>query len=37
MDRLSKKLKHQREGKERMKMVGNIAIPREVFLNAVRK
>ena len=36
-DRLGKKMRHQQEGKERMKMLGNIQVPREVFLNVVRK
>lgn len=36
-DRLGKKMKHQREGKERMKMVGNVQIPRAAFLNVMRK
>ncbi|CAK5042477.1 unnamed protein product [Meloidogyne enterolobii] len=36
-DRLGKKLKHQREGKERMKNVGNVRIPHQAFLNVLRK
>uniref|UniRef100_A0A914HYQ3 Tr-type G domain-containing protein n=1 Tax=Globodera rostochiensis TaxID=31243 RepID=A0A914HYQ3_GLORO len=36
-DRLGKKLKHQREGKEKLKMVGVVKIPREAFLIVAKK
>ncbi|KAI6235985.1 Translation factor GUF1-like protein, mitochondrial [Aphelenchoides besseyi] len=36
MERLNKKLSHQRKGKEDLKAIGNIQIPKEVFLNVVR-
>ncbi|PIC43105.1 hypothetical protein B9Z55_009977 [Caenorhabditis nigoni] len=36
MERLNKKLSHQKKGKERMKMVGNIQIPKEAFLNVLK-
>lgn len=37
MERLNKKLSHQRKGKERLKMIGRIQIPKETFLNVLRK
>ncbi|WKY02199.1 hypothetical protein Q1695_015871 [Nippostrongylus brasiliensis] len=36
MERLNKKLSHQKKGKERMKMIGNVQIPKEAFLNVLR-
>ncbi|CAI4229247.1 unnamed protein product [Auanema sp. JU1783] len=36
MERLNKKLSHQKKGKERMKMLGNVQIPKEAFLNVLR-
>ncbi|KAI6216586.1 Translation factor GUF1-like protein, mitochondrial [Aphelenchoides fujianensis] len=36
MERLNKKLSHQKKGKEQLKTIGNIQIPKEVFLNVVR-
>ncbi|KAK5978774.1 Translation factor GUF1 mitochondrial [Trichostrongylus colubriformis] len=36
MERLNKKLSHQKKGKERMKMLGNIQIPKEAFLNVLK-
>lgn len=36
MERLNKKLSHQQKGKERMKMLGNIQIPKEAFLNVLK-
>lgn len=35
-DRLAKLLAHQREGKAKMKSVGNINIPTHVFIDVVR-
>ncbi|PIO53210.1 GTP-binding protein LepA, partial [Teladorsagia circumcincta] len=35
-ERLNKKLSHQKKGKERMKMIGNVQIPKEAFLNVLR-
>lgn len=37
MERLNKKLSHQKKGKERMKMVGNVQIPKEAFLNVLKR
>lgn len=37
MERLKKKLSHQKEGKERMKNIGNIKIPKEAFYNILKK
>ncbi|CAB3403611.1 unnamed protein product [Caenorhabditis bovis] len=36
MERLNKKLSHQKKGKERMKMLGNVQIPKEAFLNVLK-
>lgn len=36
MDRLAKKLSHQAKGKERMRSVGNVHIPKEAFVNVLR-
>lgn len=36
MERLNKKLSHQREGKERMKSIGNVKIPKETFFNILK-
>ncbi|KHJ97052.1 GTP-binding protein LepA [Oesophagostomum dentatum] len=36
MERLNKKLSHQKKGKERMKQIGNVQIPKEAFLNVLR-
>ncbi|CAD5213457.1 unnamed protein product [Bursaphelenchus okinawaensis] len=36
MERLNKKLAHQKKGKERMKNVGNINIPKEAFINVLK-
>uniref|UniRef100_F1KWG9 Translation factor GUF1 homolog, mitochondrial n=1 Tax=Ascaris suum TaxID=6253 RepID=F1KWG9_ASCSU len=36
MERLNKKLSHQKKGKERMKMIGRVQIPKEAFLNVLR-
>ncbi|VDO20690.1 unnamed protein product [Haemonchus placei] len=36
MERLNKKLSHQKRGKERMKMIGNVQIPKEAFLNVFK-
>lgn len=35
MDRLGKKLSDQAKGKERMKSVGNVKIPKEAFISVV--
>lgn len=37
MERLNKKLSHQREGKNRMKSIGNVNIPKEAFFNVLKK
>uniref|UniRef100_A0A158PAI0 Translation factor GUF1 homolog, mitochondrial n=1 Tax=Angiostrongylus cantonensis TaxID=6313 RepID=A0A158PAI0_ANGCA len=37
MERLNKKLSHQKKGKERMKQIGNVQIPKEAFLNVLKK
>ncbi len=37
MQRLQKLLKYQDEGKARLKAVGNLRIPKEVFINVMRK
>ncbi|KAE9419826.1 hypothetical protein Angca_008976, partial [Angiostrongylus cantonensis] len=36
MERLNKKLSHQKKGKERMKQIGNVQIPKEAFLNVLK-
>ncbi|CAD6188462.1 unnamed protein product [Caenorhabditis auriculariae] len=36
MERLNKKLSHQKKGKERMKTLGNVQIPKEAFLNILK-
>ncbi|ETN68269.1 putative GTP-binding protein LepA [Necator americanus] len=36
MERLNKKLSHQKKGKEKMKQIGNVQIPKEAFLNVLR-
>ncbi|XGW16144.1 hypothetical protein V3C99_001524 [Haemonchus contortus] len=36
MERLNKKLSHQKRGKERMKIIGNVQIPKEAFLNVFK-
>lgn len=36
-DRLGKKLGHQKKGKERMKSIGALKIPKEAFLNVLKK
>uniref|UniRef100_A0A7E4W0Y8 Translation factor GUF1 homolog, mitochondrial n=1 Tax=Panagrellus redivivus TaxID=6233 RepID=A0A7E4W0Y8_PANRE len=36
MERLNKKLSHQKKGKERMKMIGQVQIPKEAFINILR-
>ncbi|KAK0423158.1 hypothetical protein QR680_008004 [Steinernema hermaphroditum] len=33
MERLNKKLSHQKKGKERMKMLGRVQVPKEAFMN----
>ena len=33
MERLKKKLLHQKEGKARLKKIGNVQIPKEAFIN----
>ncbi|KAE9556216.1 hypothetical protein FO519_000555 [Halicephalobus sp. NKZ332] len=35
MERLNKKLSHQKKGKERMKMIGQIQVPKEAFINTM--
>jgi len=35
MQRLSKLLKHQAEGKAKLKSVGNLSIPKEVFVSVM--
>jgi translation elongation factor EF-4 len=37
LERLNKKLSHQREGKARMRAVGNLLIPKEAFINVIRQ
>ncbi|CAD5219521.1 unnamed protein product [Bursaphelenchus xylophilus] len=36
MERLNKKLSHQKKGKERLKNIGNINIPKEAFINVLK-
>ncbi|GMS89250.1 hypothetical protein PENTCL1PPCAC_11425 [Pristionchus entomophagus] len=36
MERLNKKLGHQKKGKERMKQIGNVQIPKEAFFNVLK-
>ncbi|KHN86266.1 Translation factor GUF1 -like protein, mitochondrial [Toxocara canis] len=36
MERLNKKLSHQKKGKERMKLIGRVQIPKEAFINVLR-
>ncbi|CAJ0605583.1 unnamed protein product [Cylicocyclus nassatus] len=36
MERLNKKLGHQKKDKERMKQIGNVQIPKEAFINVLR-
>uniref|UniRef100_A0A0N4ZP56 Translation factor GUF1 homolog, mitochondrial n=1 Tax=Parastrongyloides trichosuri TaxID=131310 RepID=A0A0N4ZP56_PARTI len=36
MERLNKKLSHQKKGKERMKMLGQIQVPKEAFINVLK-
>ncbi|RCN24740.1 hypothetical protein ANCCAN_29558 [Ancylostoma caninum] len=33
MERLNKKLSHQKKGKERMKQIGNVQIPKEALMS----
>ncbi|TKR95816.1 hypothetical protein L596_009936 [Steinernema carpocapsae] len=37
MERLNKKLSHQKKGKEKMKMLGRVQVPKEAFMNVLRK
>lgn len=34
-DRLVKKLAHQKKGKERLRQIGNVQIPKEAFISAM--
>ncbi|CAJ0916678.1 unnamed protein product, partial [Mesorhabditis belari] len=36
MERLNKKLSHQKKGKAKMKMLGNVQIPKEAFYNVLK-
>uniref|UniRef100_A0A0K0F0K2 Translation factor GUF1 homolog, mitochondrial n=1 Tax=Strongyloides venezuelensis TaxID=75913 RepID=A0A0K0F0K2_STRVS len=36
MERLNKKLSHQKKGKERMKTLGQIKVPKEAFINVLK-
>uniref|UniRef100_A0AC34Q8S5 Translation factor GUF1 homolog, mitochondrial n=1 Tax=Panagrolaimus sp. JU765 TaxID=591449 RepID=A0AC34Q8S5_9BILA len=36
MERLNKKLSHQKKGKEKMKMIGQVQIPKEAFINVLK-
>ncbi len=37
MQRLEKKLSHQREGKAKMKAIGKVLVPREAFVNVLKR
>ena len=37
MQRLNKLLAFQREGKEKMRAIGNVRVPKEAFINVMRK
>ena len=36
MERLNKKLSHQKKGKEKMKMIGQVQVPKEAFINVLK-
>jgi elongation factor 4 len=36
MERLNKKLSHQKKGKEKMKTIGQVQVPKEAFINILR-